>query len=427
MSLVGGFDYYSNQFNRVTQAHRQPGSGFKPFLYSAALENGFTPASVILDTPIVVDDGSVEGGWRPENFEREFGGPTRMREALVHSRNLVSIRILRALGIPTAIDYATRFGFEKTSLPDNLTLALGTVDVTPLQLAAGYAAFANGGYKIAPYLIDRIENSQGKLLYQAAPVVVCRECSTASTPPTAAEAAAATGAPAGAAATPQAATTPTPTPAEAPVDATALPPLAPLPSPEQIAARNADAPAALRDLAAAQGGRGYLKADRVAPRIITAQNAWLMTDMMADVIKRGTGRRAMALGRNDLAGKTGTTNGPRDTWFNGFTGNLVSTVWVGFDDERTLGEREEGASTAVPIWMHFMREALRGMPERPRAPPPGIVALHISPSTGAVVNPADPGALTEYFIADKLPRGVDPAALDRPPPPASQGNGENLF
>ncbi len=410
VSLVGGFDYYSNQFNRVTQAKRQPGSGFKPFLYSAALDNGFTPASIVLDTPLVIEGNGIEGAWRPQDFEREFGGPTRMREALVESLNLVSIRILRDLGTTTAIDYMTRFGFEKAALPDNLTLALGTTQATPLQMVTGYATFANGGYKVTPYLIDRIENSAGKVLYQAAPAVVCRECESAASSAAALEAAAPVAAE-GAAAPP-----------------VTLPPLPPSPSPEQIAARNADAPAGLQALAAAQAlSASLLKPERIAPRVITPQNDYLMVDMMADVIRRGTGRGAMVLGRKDLAGKTGTTNQVRDTWFNGFNANLVSTVWVGYDIEQPLGETEQGARTALPIWVHFMREALKGVPEKLRPIPPGIVQLRVSARTGAAASANDPDAITESFMITHLPPGTGSVGADGVPTPPQQGTGEGIF
>ena len=420
VSLVGGFDYYSNQFNRATQARRQPGSGFKPFLYSAALENGFTPASIILDTPIVIDDASIEGGWRPENSGGDFGGPTRMREALVKSRNLVSIRILREVGLGTVIDYASRFGFDPAVMPNNLTLALGTLPTSPLQMATGFATFANGGYKVGPYLIDHIENAAGEVVYQASPAVVCRSCDNASTPSPPlgpdTRAAAAT------------ADVSADTSVDAPAAAVLLPPLEPTPSAEQIAARGADAPAMLRDLASEQGGRGYLKPERIAPRVISAQNAWLIADFMADVIKRGTGRRALALGRTDLSGKTGTTNEARDTWFNGYNRNLVASVWVGYDDDRPLGESEEGSRTAAPIWVYFMREALRAAPPAPQPRPPGLVTLAVSSRTGALARPNDADAINETFMLTHLPGGVDPAAPDNPaprPPPA--GASEGLF
>jgi len=324
VALVGGFDYYENKYNRVTQARRQPGSGFKPFIYSAALDNGFTPASVILDAPIVIDDPSAELEWRPENATGEFGGPTRFRDALVRSRNLVSIRVLRELGVGTAIDHAARFGFDKASMPRDLTLALGTLDATPLDVATGFAVFANGGYKVDPYFIDRIDGPDGQAAWRA-------------------------------------------TPTEVP------------------------------------GG------DRLpvnpAPRVISEQNVWIMDDILSDVIRRGTGRRALALGRSDIGGKTGTTNESKDAWFNGFNQDLVATVWVGYDEATPLGEGEEGSRTAVPIWTAFMQEALKGVPQRSRPMPAGIIQVAISMDTGALTTADDPFAITEYFMADRPPGG----------------------
>jgi penicillin-binding protein 1A len=355
VSLVGGFDYFANKYNRVTQAKRLPGSGFKPFLYSAALENGFTPASVLLDAPIVLEGDGMETSWRPENSGGQFSGPTRLREALYRSRNLVSIRLLRAMGTGPSIDYITRFGFTKNALPNNLTLALGTVQATPLEMAVGYSTFANGGYKVQAHYIDRIENAAGEVVYRAEPRIACEAC-------------------------------------------------------EQNVALSSYMGLGTRDekLAAAdslRGGRGPLPPERLAERVITPQNAWLMTDMMMDVIQRGTGRRALALGRGDIAGKTGTTNDAKDTWFNGFTPNLVCNVWVGFDQERSLGEGVEGGNTALPIWVHFMREALRGSPEQRRPMPEGLVTLRISPDTGMLASGENPDAILETFMTDHLPGG----------------------
>lgn len=330
-ALVGGFDYFDKalgKFNRVTQARRQPGSGFKPFLYSAALENGFTASSVIMDAPIIIDDPGMEEAWRPENSSREFAGPMRLREALVKSRNLVSIRILQAMGTKAAIAHATLFGFARAALPVNLTLALGTMSATPLEVATGYAVFANGGYKVEPYFIDRIEDPEGEVVYQATPKLVCAPCD-----------------------------------------------------------------------------QSVLPQEQIAPRAISAQNAWLMDSMMAEVITRGTGRRALALGRGDLGGKTGTTNDSKDTWFNGFNRQLVGTVWVGYDQERSLGESEEGSRTAVPIWVHFMREALKHVPQLTRPMPDGLVQVRISPRTGAMASADDESAIFETFMTDKLPTG----------------------
>ena len=362
VSLVGGFDYFDNKFNRVTQARRQPGSGFKPFLYSAALENGFTPATIVMDAPIVYDDSGQEKMWRPENVEKGFDGPMRLREGLVFSRNLVTIRVVRELGVDTAIDYAAKFGFSPADMPKDMTIALGSLPATPLQMVTGYAVFANGGYRVDPYYIERIENAAGQIVYQANPKIVCELCE----PPS--------DAPSGGSATPVSTQLPADTgsadPDHAPV--TALPALI--------------APAQL------------------APRVISPQNAWLMDDMMADVIKRGTGARAgLALHRSDLSGKTGTTNLAIDTWFNGFNRNIVATVWVGFDQERPLGEGEEGSRTAVPIWISFMREALRAQPDYARSMPPGLVTARISPKTGTLVSTNEGDAIYETFMEDHLP------------------------
>jgi len=357
-ALVGGFDFFANKFNRATQARRQPGSGFKPFLYSSALENGFTPASVLLDAPIVMEGDGMETAWRPENSTGNFNGPMRLREALVKSRNLVSIRLLRALGTQYAIDYISKFGFDRASLPTNLTLALGTVQLTPLELAAGYAVFANGGFRVQPYFIDRIENAAGQVVWRAAPRIACEECAQ-------------------------------------PVNLSDLPP-------------STDAATALRNADVLRGGAGFLPPARLADRVISPQNDYLMTDMMMDVIKHGTGRRALALGRSDLAGKTGTTNEAKDTWFNGFTRDLVVTVWVGYDQERPLGESEEGSKTALPIWMSFMREALRGVPERRRTMPDGLIQLRVSPDTGMLASAENRDAISELFMVDHLPTGGTP-------------------
>jgi penicillin-binding protein 1A len=356
VSLVGGFDYFTNKYNRVTQARRLPGSAFKPFLYSAALEDGFTPASVVLDAPVVLEGEGIEAAWRPENSGGLFHGPTRLREALVRSRNLVSIRLLRSMGTKYSIDYITRFGFSKNALPPNLTLALGTLQTTPLELASAYAVFANGGFRVQPYFIERIENSVGKVVYEAEPRIACAPCE----------------------------------------QQTSLSDVALFGNIEEQ----------LHAADAVRGGPGFLPKERLAERVISAQNAYLLTDMMSDVIRRGTGRRALVLGRNDIAGKTGTTNDAKDAWFNGFTPNLVAGVWVGFDQERSLGEAEEGGRTALPIWVHFMREALKGVPERRWTMPDGLIQLRISPVTGLLASGENPDAILETFMIDHLPAGM---------------------
>jgi penicillin-binding protein 1A len=400
-ALVGGFDYFDNKFNRVTQAQRQPGSGFKPFMYSAALENGFTPATIVMDAPIVYDDSGQEKIWRPENVEKSFSGPTRLREALVHSRNLVTVRVVRQLGIDNAISYAEKFGFNPDEMPKDMTIALGSLPASPLQMASAYAVFANGGYRVESYYLDRIEDGAGQVVFQSKPTVVCESCD----PPTAPAAGAADGsAPAGAPNTPANADAapPAATAGAADADPERAPPnpLPPLVSPALI-----------------------------APRVISPQNSWIMDDMMADVITRGTGVRAgMALHRKDISGKTGTTNEAKDTWFNGFNRNIVASVWVGFDLERPLGEGEEGSRTAVPIWINFMREALRGQPDRARPMPQGLVSLRISPRTGALAGPGDADAINETFMEDHLPAAT--GSGNSPPgtgPQGVPGSGEPLF
>jgi penicillin-binding protein 1A len=392
VSLVGGFDYFTNKYNRVIQARRLPGSGFKPFLYSAALERGITPASVFLDAPIVLEGNGAEEAWRPENDSRQFGGPTRLREALVHSRNLVSIRVLKEVGIDNAIDYISHFGFDPKTMPRDLTLALGTLEVTPLELASGYAVFANGGYRVQPYFIDRIEDAAGQVVWRAAPRMVCRQCDDGG-------------------AAPQAGAT-----AVKVANRAATAGTFPGNDPRQGAAPG-DAGGETR------GAPAPLPAAQFAPRVISAQNAYVMADMMSDVIRHGTGRRALALGRDDIAGKTGTTNKAVDTWFNGFTDNLVATVWVGFDQEHPLGESEEGARTALPIWISFMREALHGVPEEHRAMPDGIVTLRVSPQTGELVSDENPSGMAEIFMASHLPQN-EPGTMQSA---EGQQSGEPIF
>ena len=397
VALVGGFDYFDNKFNRATQARRQPGSGFKPFLYSAALENGFTPSSIVMDAPIVYDDSGQEKTWRPENSEKGFEGPMRLREALVFSRNLVTIRVVRQLGVEAVIDYAAKFGFNPQEMPKDMTIALGSLPATPLQMVSGYAVFANGGYRVDSYFVERIENAVGQTVFQANPKVVCEQCDGEAARNDAAPANA-TG---GTLVATLTSTTGTPGTPGTPGDpdrkpANALPPLV---NPAQL-----------------------------APRVISPQNDWLMDDMMADVIKRGTGIRAgLALRRNDISGKTGTTNEARDTWFNGFNHSIVATVWVGFDQERPLGEGEEGSRTAVPIWVYFMREALRGQPDRLRPLPPGLVTARISPKTGAPAAANDSDAIYETFMEERMPTAGNASNTIPGSSPQNAGSSEPLF
>jgi penicillin-binding protein 1A len=351
MTLVGGFDFFQSKFNRVVQARRHPGSGFKPFIYAAAFDKGYTPASVVLDAPVVIDQEGKEEAWRPKEFESKFAGPVRLRDALAFSKNLVSVRLMRAIGGSYARDYVTRFGFDKSQLPDDLTLALGTAELSPLQVAIGYSTFANGGFKVSSYYIDRIEDAGGRILQQANPAIACSQCGRASDGPSA-----------------------------------------------KALARGSSVDEAAHD------GKSLIPVQNLAPQIISPQIAYLLADMMADVIKRGTGQRARTLNRDDIAGKTGTSNEARDTWFNGFNGDLVTTVWVGFDTERSLGELEQGGRTAIPAWTYFMRQALAGTARHSVLMPDGIVSVRISPKTGLLASSDDPTGIMEKFVEGNLPK-----------------------
>jgi penicillin-binding protein 1A len=365
-ALSGGFDYFASKFNRAAQARRQPGSAFKPFIYSAALEHGFTPATLVNDAPIVFDDPSLEASWRPQNVSRRFYGPTRVREALVRSRNLVSIRILNDVGPPYVTRYAERFGFDRRALPENLTLALGTAQVSPLQMAAGYATFANGGYRVRPYLVDRVLDAFGNEVLRSDPVYACAGCEHDAA----------------------SVESETATLAAGRIDEIER-------APDERQRRDEQPDAGFN-------GRSYL-GDALGEPVIDPRNAYLMTDMMMDVVRRGTATRARVLERNDLAGKTGTTNDRRDAWFCGFNTDLVGAAWVGFDQERSLGAREEGGRTALPMWIYFMREALQGLPNHRLPPPPGIVTMRISPETGLPARAGEPDAIFESFVSGNVP------------------------
>ena len=342
-ALQGGFDFFHNKFNRALQSKRQPGSGFKPIIYSAALEKGYNAASIINDAPVVFDDVGLENVWRPENYSGQFYGPTRLREALTHSRNLVSIRLMRDIGINYVVDYAQRFGFQPEQLPNNLSLALGSGSAAPIDMATAYAAFANGGYRVEPYFIKRIEDADGNIVREAEPYTVCETC------------------------------------------------IAPLEAPENF---NADT---------SQTQDSPRMGFKPAQRIITAQNAYLMNSMLRDVVRFGTGRQALSLGRNDLAGKTGTTNDQVDAWFNGFNPELVAISWVGFDNPRNLGRFETGGRAALPMWMDFMREALRNVPEKDFIPPVDMVTVRINPETGLLARTDSEEGIFETFRADEIP------------------------
>ena len=395
VALVGGFDFFQSKFNRVTQARRQPGSGFKPFVYAAAFDKGYTPASVVIDAPIVIDTAGNDVGWRPKEMEGEFFGPVRLRDALAHSRNLVSVRLVRDIGVEYTRDYVTRFGFDKAHVPDDLTMALGTAELSPLQVVTGYSAFANGGFRVTPYYIDRILDAGGKTIYQAEPLIACVQCSAGADSAGGANAALADGRPptgSGLIATAAA------TGADrAAGGAHSLPP-----SRSGGGARDSFLDEGVHD------GKSLIPARRLAPQILRPQVAYLLSDMMADVIRHGTGMKALVLGRDDIAGKTGTTNDAHDAWFSGFNADIVATVWTGFDQDRTLGELEQGSRAALPSWIFFMHEALSGVPRHKVPVPDGIVTVRISPDTGLLASADDPNAIMEKFIDGTLPKPGSP-------------------
>jgi len=390
-AMVGGFDYDASSFNRATQAKRQPGSSFKPFLYSAALDYGFTPASLVNDAPLVVDDdGTHEGPWRPQNTNKEFMGPIRVREALYRSRNLVSIRLLSDIGTAYATDYIQRFGFTPNELPQNLSLALGATQVTPLEMARGYAVFANGGMRVEPYLVERVITGEGEVVFNADPLIACDPCISGIESSTSDREKS----------TVRADIAPTDTEADQ----------------EPLDDSSEDKSSALHPAVNTYGRK-------FAPRVVSKANVFLMTDMMKDVIRRGTATRALVLGRRDIAGKTGTTNDRRDAWFVGFNGDVVGAAWLGFDQERTLGESEEGGRTALPIWIHFMQEALKGLPEHSLPQPADIVSMRIIPETGKIAPANSRGGVFEYFMREHLPES-EPAENN---PENPDPNGTGLF
>jgi penicillin-binding protein 1A len=360
VALAGGFNFGLNKFNRATQSLRQPGSSFKPFVYAAAFERGFTPASIVLDAPVVFHDRGSGKTWRPQNDNESFVGPMRLREAMVTSRNLVSVRILDAIGVSNARRYIQGFGFSAESLPDNLSLALGTSSIPPIALARGYTVFSNGGFLVQPYFIDRIVDRDGIVVVMEHPLRACRQC------------------------------------------------------PERFArdTRGSGGNPEGFDLSSAGSARRSVETEldsgppllQLAPRVVDERTTFLIASLLRDVVRRGTGRAAMELGRNDLGGKTGSTNDHRDAWFSGFGGNLVTTAWVGMDDFSSLGPGEFGGKAALPMWNHFMRVALDGVPEYIPEIPNGITTALIDRSSGLLVAPGTPGAMPELFKVEDVSR-----------------------
>ncbi|MDE0309787.1 MAG: penicillin-binding protein 1A [Acidiferrobacterales bacterium] len=344
-AMVGGFDYYLGKFNRATQAKRQMGSNIKPFVYSAALEYGFTPASLVSGAPVVIEDQSTKVVWRPENYSGKFYGHVPLRKALGLSLNLVSVRLIRGIGPEFAIRHISRFGFDREILPEGLSLALGAAEATPMEVAAGYAVFANGGFQIEPYLIDTIKDRDGNVVMRGKISEVCDTCLFDDS--------------------------------------------------ESSEQEYSDMPGLIRP----------------APRAISTANAFVMHDMLRGVVQTGTARKAKSLNRSDLAGKTGTTNDFEDAWFSGFNPELVTTVWVGFDDPSDLGRHEAGSKAALPIWIDYMAEALVDIPDTELEMPDNVVAVQVDAETGKAVTPEESNGFREVFIVGSEPSPPEVAAI----------------
>src|SRR5690554_3607952 len=375
-ALAGGYSFRQSKYNRATQAQRQPGSTFKPLLYLAALENGRTPATIYNDAPIVFDDSELETAWRPQNSSGQFYGPTTLREGLYRSRNLVSIRLLRDLGINTTLNYLEQLKLPTENMPSNLSLSLGSGLLTPMELARGFAVIANGGYDVQPYLIERIEEWDGNVVYEAPKTILCDDnCDAAST---------------------QA--------ADAEQSTSEQPPeIEGMTLPASAAEENTTEP-------------------RIMQRLADERSIYTMHSMMQDVVRRGTGRRALALNRSDIAGKTGTTNEQKDTWFAGFNHEIATTVWVGFDQPSPLGRGEYGASTALPIWVDYMKVALADQPAATMPRPNGIVNIRINPETGERARPGEE-AVFEIFKEEDAPAPLPAESIGEN---GDNGNGEDL-
>jgi penicillin-binding protein 1A len=295
LALVGGFDFGRNQFNHAIQAMRQPGSSFKPFIYSAALEKGFSPATIVNDGPFFIPAEEAGGvAWEPHNYDEKFDGPMRLRTALARSKNLVMVRVLQSISPQYAQDYITRFGFSASQHPPYLTMALGAGSATPMQMASAYGVFANGGYYITPYFIDLITDAHGEIVQSHSTSMIEES-----------------------------------------------------------------------------------KVLTIDPR-----NAFVINSMLQSVVTEGTAQRARVLQRSDIAGKTGTTNNFMDAWFCGYNANIVGVVWTGFDQPRSLGKGEGGSTAALPMWIQFMKDAMKETPETPREPPPNVVSVPVDLQTG---------------------------------------------
>ncbi|HIO93470.1 MAG TPA: penicillin-binding protein 1A [Leucothrix mucor] len=344
-AIAGGFDFTYSKFNRAIQAKRQPGSSFKPFIYSAALSQGSSPASIIDDAPLELK-GST---WDPQNYGHKFGGLTRLRVALAKSKNLVSIRLLQKIGLTYAINYATKFGFKKKTLPVDLTLALGTGSATPLDMATAYATFANGGYKIDSYFIRKIVDKNNKVLYKAAPKIACTNCPTPSV--------------------------------STPIDDSTI-------ANNELSTELADS--------------------KFAKRIMKPYVNYQINTMLQDVTRMGTAARAgRILRRSDIAGKTGTTNDQKDAWFCGFTPKKVTTVWMGFDQLKPLGTHETATQAALPIWIDFMKVALKGSKNAKFARPRGLINITLDAESGLQPTQTTVKTITESLTPEQIPTDQD--------------------
>ncbi|WMS86451.1 penicillin-binding protein 1A [Pleionea litopenaei] len=383
-ALVGGYDFSLNQFNMVTQARRQPGSNIKPFIYSAALEKGYTAASVLNDAPFVKEDKTAEDFWRPKNDSGRYKGPTRLRDALRFSNNSISVRLMNAINPAYAEKYLLNFGFPDEYMDPYTSLALGSASFTPLEVVRGYAVFANTGYQVEPYFIERIESANEEIIFQAEPVQVCRPCEeqlakqaemtavaelTSDTEPSLTAGA----------------TEPSNQPTDWTVDYSTDEPLQPLPALP-------------------------IDENKIAKRVVDERNVFIVNSMMQDVIHRGTAWRQLhnsqspLLKRQDIGGKTGTTNDAKDAWFSGFNGDYAATAWVGFADySLTLGNREYGGKAALPIWQKFMELALADKPHNAMAQPQGIVTARINQETGKLANSQTEKTIFEIFRSEYLP------------------------
>lgn len=348
-ALQGGYSFSLSQFNRTTDGLRQTGSAFKPFIYSAGLRHGMTPATIINDAPVVFQDAQLEATWRPTGASSRFYGPTRLREALYRSLNLVSIRILQRIGISNALETFADFNLPIQRFPRDLSLALGSATMTPLEVATGYAAFANNGHPLDSWFIERIETDEG-ILFEAPGILLCQgDCDEIT----------------------------------------------------QKARENAqqDTPEPHLDTMDTHETDNL----RTVSQRLDSRDMWLMDSMLKDVIKRGTATRARELQRTDLAGKTGTTNEYLDAWFVGYTPLISTAVWIGFDEPVSLGRGEYGGRAALPVWIDYMAQISDEIPEMPLEQPAGILSTRINPITGERVRPGSNPAIFEHFRADNLP------------------------